>query len=116
MAQVKNKKVGEKRLRILGRAELVLRRCLLIGQKEKKFWMEKLVEMPDLVIENLIEEISDRNVIAEKYLRIGLADDKKSSWLKKISDEIENTKLLIRKNEEAESSQNAEEILNKLKK
>jgi hypothetical protein len=87
-------------------------KCILINEKERKFWLEKADALPETLLRHLYEIIHGENLLAERYIRIAIKDDPK--LLIELGKKIKNVKRKTLILEESSESSTKEAELEKL--
>lgn len=91
--------------------EAEIQKTLLMEEEEKKYWLDQIKILPDVLLDQVFNSIHKRDQIVDYYIQAGLSQDKDRKYLSELKGTIQTIKTTALKMEEESQGTNAEDIL-----
>ncbi len=101
------------RLSLVSEVSAQIKKCLLLSQEEKAYWLLRLDSLPETSLTNLLKIFKEKNAIIEEYLKTALESDPDQKILQSFKDQIKKIKNNALELEHSDEGNKAEEALEK---
>jgi hypothetical protein len=88
-----------------------LRSCIVLSEDDKRFWLDKVDELPDVQLDIVLNAIRGTNEQVDLYLDAALEKDGLDFYLKDLKNKIKKIKLKAFRLEEESEKENLDENL-----
>ena len=88
-----------------------LKRCLLLSDEDRKYWLDNAETLPTIIIEGVLKVVKEKNGLMDKYMRIALQNDPNQTHLIELKTKIKQLKQTSLTIEEKVQTPNADEEL-----
>ena len=66
--------------------------CMLLSEEDKKFWLDHAPVLPDVVLDNVIKIVKEKNNKVDEYVDAALEEDKDHLYLAELKAKIKKIK------------------------
>lgn len=86
-------------------------RCILLTEEDKTFWSENASSLPQVVLDNVLRIVQEKNKTVDEYVAAALAEDKDHRYLAELKAKIQQIKKKVFELEEGEKKEDLEKML-----
>ena len=104
-------KTSKTRLAKEAKLKKALKECWYLDKQKKQYWLDSISTIPDIVLDNVLNDITGSNKIVEKSLRTAIKANPKNNFLASIKSQIKKIKLHAFEIEEDESKSHLDQDL-----
>lgn len=90
-----------------------LLRCILLKDEDKRFWLENLATLPDVLLVRVLGIVEKENARVDEYVAVALDGDKDHQYLAELKAKIAAIKKKAFSMEQETESGSAEDVLKK---
>lgn len=88
-----------------------IEKSLLLSIEDKKFWLENAGKLSKFALQQIYDQVHEKNKLVEIYIKTALADDTDQVYLKELKDKVKKLKKNTLKIAEKEEEPEAEKFL-----
>ncbi len=101
----------DQRTELILQLKIELKKCLLLSDEDKKFWLENAEKLPQIVVEGVLKVVKEKNDLMETYLHLALEKDADHTHLAELKEKIKKLKQGAMAIEEKTENPNADALL-----